>query len=301
MKRHYFITLCLCYAFFGGGGCDSVFPGDPGTLVIEAYLDVGKPLPQISISRAAKLSASRFLPQVGVENAEVLLTLNNIEYQYHPSPSKPGVYEVVGEQSVLVSPGVSFALEVRVESEVARAVGLTPPRISIEDVRLEVSAIPVAAVLLDSLDLGLDSLNISLNTRTGFIYPVGVSIDWLDNSASERDNWVETRLQPITPFSSTIVDFFLLPSDSFPENSTVRGDSGKRTWRGVYAVPVGLESDPFPIHTLRVALSRSNEIYAQHSSSRLDPIGREPISNLNGAVGFVGGISIDSIRVNVPK
>ena len=301
MKRLINIALGLLCAGLMYGGCDSVLPGDPGTLVIEAYLDVGKPLPSIRISRATPLSANQFLSQTAVEGAEVTLTLNGNTYSYVSSASNPGIYESNEGGLTLVPAGAAFELVVHVESETARAVGLTPPAINIADIRIEVSDIPVTAVLLDSLDIGLDSLNIRLNSRTGFIYPVQVAVDWLDDSEASTQYWVETRLQPITPFSSSIVDFFLLPSAIFPEYAAKLSGSGVRTWQGVYAVPVNKESDPIPIHTLRVALLRSSEIYAQHSSSRRDPVGREPITNLTGAVGFVGGVSIDSISVNVPK
>ncbi|MDA1028266.1 MAG: DUF4249 family protein [Bacteroidetes bacterium] len=291
-----FLLVVLFYT-----GCDSVLPGDPGTLVIEAYLNVGQPLPKIRITRAASLSAKRFLSTTAIEGAEVTLTLDGQEYTYRPSVSNPVFYEPVNGSGVLVGAGASFELVVQVDSQTARATGITPPSIQIKAIRLDVSEHPVTAVLLDSLDIGLDSLNIGLNSRTGFIYPVQVAIDWVNQSEIAAENWVETRLQPITPFSSSIVDFFLLPSAIFPENSASLVGSGVRTWQGVYAVPVKKESDPIPIHTLRVALLRSGETYALHASSRRDPIGREPISNLTGAVGFVGGVSIDSLSINVPK
>lgn len=292
-----FFLVVLFYA-----GCDSVLPGDPGTLVIEAYLNVGQPLPKIRITRAASLSAKRFLSTTAVQGAEVTLTLDGQGFTYRPSVSNPIEYEPVDGNGVLVGAGAAFELVVVVDSQTARATGITPPSIQIKAIRLDVSVKPVTAVLLDSLDIGLDSLNIGLNSRTGFIYPVQVAIDWVNQSEIAAENWVETRLQPITPFSSSIVDFFLLPSAIFPEYSAkLVGNNGVRTWQGVYAVPVKKESDPIPIHTLRVALLRSGETYALHASSRRDPVGREPISNLTGAVGFVGGVSIDSLSINVPK
>ena len=289
--------------------CDTVLPGDPGTLVIEAYLDVGKPLPTIRVRYAAPLSSSRFQDQKDVDYARVRLSLNDQFYDYVYAGASRGVYEPAGNSSVTVPPGAVYALEVEVGDQVASASGVTPLSISIHNVSVRVSDKPVAAVLLDSLDLGLDSLNISLNTRTGYIYPVQVSIDWITDHASSS-SWIQSSLKPITPFSSTIVDFFLLPSAIFPEESAqIDGETPEgevqngvlRRWEGVYAVPVSNESDPLPVHELRVALLRSSDVFAQYASSRLDPVGREPITNLIGAVGFVGGVSIDSVRVSVPK
>ncbi|NQV72005.1 DUF4249 family protein [bacterium] len=299
MKR---LALIACIAIVSlslFASCDSVLPGDPGTLVVEAYLDVGKPLPTIRVKYAAPLSSSRFLDQKDVEDAHVRLSLNDQFYDYVYAGDSKGVYEPAGNGSVIVPPGAVYALTVQVGDHVASASGVTPFAISIQDVSIQVGLKPVAAVLLDSLDLGLDSLNISLNTRTGYIYPVQVSIDWLAEDAS-LNSWIESSLNPITPFSSTIVDFFLLPSAIFSEESA-QIDGALRRWEGVYAVPVSKESDPLPVHELRVALLRSSDVFAQYASSRLDPVGREPISNLIGAVGFVGGVSIDSVRVSVPK
>jgi hypothetical protein len=294
------VTLLLLGLVFGPG-CDSVLPGDPGTLIIEAYLDVGKPLPDIRVFRAAPLTAERFAEQEGVTSAEVLLSLDGRDFRYLAVPGKPGIFRADLSDDSVVPAGVSFELRVDAEGQEASAIGLTPLSISIEDVRITVSDSPVTAVLLDSLDLGLDSLNIGLNTRTGFIYPVEVYIEWPEDGDVTSESWIETRLEPITEFSSTIVDFFLLPSDIFPEKNAHISGSGNRSWQGVYAVPVEAESDAMPEHTLRVALLRSTDAYAQHASSRLDPINREPLSNISGAVGFVGGISVDSIRVSVNK
>lgn len=298
MKR---FALIACFVFVSlsiFASCDTVLPGDPGTLVIEAYLDVGKPLPSIRVKYAAPLSSSRFEDQKDVEDARVRLTLDDHSYEYVYAGASKGVYEPA-DGSVLVPAGAVYSLQVEVGDQIASASGVTPFSISIQDVSIQVSDKPVAAVLLDSLDLGLDSLNISLNTRTGYIYPVQVSIDWLAEDESST-NWIESSLNPITPFSSTIVDFFLLPSAIFSEESA-RIDGALRRWEGVYAVPVSKESDPLPVHELRVALLRSSDMFAQYASSKLDPVGREPITNLIGAVGFVGGVSIDSVRVSVPK
>jgi len=291
----------LVLGLLTGQGCDSVLPGDTGTLIIEAYLDVGKPLPEIRVFLAAPLSSDRFQDQEGITDADVRLTLDGREYVYEPTPTKPGIYRSAGPSSDLVPPGVSYELVIEARSQRAFAIGLTPLPVAISNVSVRVSSTPVAAVLLDSLDLGLDSLNLGLDTRTGFIYPVEVSIDWPAEANLTDDSWIETRLEPITEFSSTIVDFFLLPSDIFPEGTASVNDSGGRTWKGVYAVPVEVESNPMPDHTLRVALLRGTQAYARYASSRLDPVNREPISNLTGAVGYVGGISIDSVRVSVTK
>lgn len=289
-----FLTACLWWA-----GCDSVQPGDEGTLVIEAYLDVGKPLPVIRVSRVTPLSTRSSSENVAVAEAAVTLTLDGAVYVYEVSSESQGLYKPTDALGVVVPFGKPYSLSVEVGEKQASASGITPFSVSIQQIRTKISPNPVEAVLLDSLDLGLDSLNISLNTRKGYIYPVEVSIDWLADEDAPEPLWIETKLKPFTDFSSSIIDFFLLPSDIFPEDSKKVDDGRLRTWNGVYAVPVALATDVFPAHELQVALLRSNDSYAQHASSRLDPTGREPLTNLTGAVGFVGAMSIDSLRIEM--
>jgi len=157
---------------------------------------------------------------------------------------------------------------------------------------------PVRAVLLDSLDIRFDSLDVG--ARQGFLYPVEVTLWWkTDFDDTGEDFWIETQLKPRTTFSSEIVDFFLLPAEVFRERSVQPDAFGRREWTGVYAVPVDDEADPLPAHELKAALLRSGTDYARFATSRDDPQRREPVSNVAGGIGIVAGISVDSLRVEV--
>ncbi len=301
MKNYttYLFSVLLSVVMLAWIGCDAVQPGDEGTLVVEAYLDVGKPLPTIRVTQVAPLTQRSSTNQITGTPASIVLILDGEAFSYTLVDAEQGVYAPAFADGVLVPFGKPYSLSVEVGDKKAHADGITPFPVSIQSVNIKVAETPVEAVLLDSLDIGLDSLNISLNTRTGYIYPVEVSISWLADQYSAETPWIETKLKPVTSFSSSIIDFFLLPSDIFPEESSKVGDDRLRTWNGVYAVPVPQLSDPFPTHELQVALLRSNDSYAKHASSRLDPSGREPLTNLTGAVGFVGAMSIDSVRIEV--
>ena len=101
------------------------------------------------------------------------------------------------------------------------------------------------------------------------------------------------------PSRPTFDDFFLRPEQIFRERNTPRDALGRRSWTGVYAVPVETRQTPLPPHPLRVAIIRSGQDYARFISGRDDPERREPPSNLDGAVGIFAGLSVESLRVQV--
>lgn len=302
MKRFAVISaLSIIGLLFLTEGCDSVFPKDQGSIVIEAYFNAGKPLPRITVKEVAYLTDRISDGQKGVSDAIVSLLLDEQTISYVLSETQKGVYEPAPEfVGIIVEPGAWFQLTVNTEHKTAFASGLIPAIIEIRDIRIVVSDDPVAAILVDTLDIGLDSLNLGLDASTGLIYPVQVSVDWF-SAHSATSSWIETRLEPLNPFSSSIVDFFLLPSQVFREENTTLMEGGLRSWSGVYAVPVESVTRPIPQHQLKITLLRSDEQYARFATSRNDPIRREPATNLIGAMGFAGGISIDSVLVSIPN
>src|SRR5690606_41576480 len=76
---------------------------------------------------------------------------------------------------------------------------------------------------------------------------------------------------------------------------------GTRRWRGRYAVGVPNASAPLPEHLLRVSVVRSGEDYARFATSKNEPDRREPITNLEGAVGIFTAVSVDSLRLTVSQ
>ena len=279
-------------------GCDTYDVASDETIVVEAYFSAGAPLPPVRVQRTVDVSSSG--SAVGrVSGARVVVTVAGETLMYADDPLRAGLYlPPVSARQRRVQPGDSFSISVTDGDRTARAGGIVPPALNLEDVRIAVPDVPVAAILVDTL-------NIDLNARQGYIYPVEVSIDWSipGPEISNSEFWIQTRLDPVNPFSSTLIDFFLLPTQIFREDaarlSSPLGQPPSRTWSGVYAVPVENESDPMPEHLLNIALLRSTPDYARFSTSRNDPARREPASNVNGGVGFVGGISVDSLTVTV--
>lgn len=277
--------------------CDAVVPAHEEDIVIEAWLDTGQELPAVRITSTNALGSP--LSASPLESpARVELDVAGSRIAYLPASGDPLRYLPQPGTTVRPEAGDRFELRVEHEGRESTALGRMPSMIRLTDISVLAASEPTPVVLLDSLNLGLDSLALDVNATTGFMYPVQVSVSWEDNG---EDDWIEARLKPSSEFSSSLIDFFLLPSQVFPESSAEPGAGGVRTWQGVYALPVAAADTPMPEHSLNVILIRGDDRFAQFATSRNTPERREPISNVNGGLGFVGGISVDSLRVNVSR
>lgn len=279
--------------------CDSVEPVEPDRLVVEAFFDAGRPLPPVTLRRTLPLGEPYEVgPATAVTDAEVVLDLDGQVIAYGPDTAAPGRYRPVVE--AVATPRAPFVFTARWRGQEARAAGTIPPPIHLDTVEVSVPERPVQAVLLDSLNLAIDSL--SVGARQGFIYPVEVTLRWeaaFEPTGADSLYWVETRLEPRTGFASAIIDFFLLPSQILRERDRPRDARGRYVWTGVYAIPVEEETDPLPPHELTVALLRSGRDYARFASTRDAPDRREPRTNVTGGLGIVAGVSVDSLRLRI--
>lgn len=305
-------AVCCIGLVLGAGllaACDTVEPVEDSMLVVEAFFDAGKPLPEIKLRRTLPLSA-RYGDDAGtaVPDAEVSLLLDGATVVYLPVPGGNGTYAPAGGAFAAVPPRAVLALQVRWQEHLATAQSLVPPPIRIDSVRIDVPDEPVAAVYLDSLllepglldSLGFDSLGTGF--ERGFIYPVEVKLWWhVDFVEADVDSayWVRTHLKPLAAGASDAFNFFLRPEQVQRERSVKDDGAGRRSWTGIYAVPVTDEDDPLPVHRLRVALIRSGRDYARFATSRDAPDRREPVSNVSGGIGIVAGMSVDSLVVEV--
>lgn len=284
--------------------CDTVEPESAGVLVVEGFLDAGKPPPDLLLRQTQPLSAPYDTALAAVEEAVVELTVDGQRLAYLPDPARPGRFRA--PTGAPVPGGAAFALAVRWAGGEASAAGVVPPPVRIADVRVTAPDRPVLAVLLDSLLLRpvvLDSLRFdSLGTgaERGYVYPVEVSVTWADNLApADSAYWIRAQLRPDGDVAAGILAFFLRPEQVVREARLAR-DGDRRRWTGVYAVPVATPQTPLPPHQLKVSLVRSGTDYARFATSRDAPGRREPRSNVTGGTGIVVGVSVDSVRVDVP-
>ena len=295
-RTGYFVLLLLLLL---STGCDSTDTNPYPVLVVQGFLEAGEPLPRITISRAVPLDeADRLGTEVPVEDATLQLTIEDRTIRYLPSLTSPGDYEPDVPGSQRVPPDIQFDLEINWQNQTARTADWVPTQISIDSMAIRIPEMPVSAILVDTLILD----NPEVGAQRGFIYPIEVVLWWpatASASFQEQSYWVETRLRPQVDFSSEVLDVFLLTAEVQQETGVQQDTRSRHSWTGVYAVPVPDSLASVPDHTLVVQLLRSTDAYALFASSRDNPEQREPISNLDGAVGIVAGISQSTVELQI--
>lgn len=279
-------------------GCDTVAPVDESRLVVQGYLDSGRPLPKIEVRRTLSPADGYDEERAAVTDAVVDLVLGDNAIRYASDSIRRGTYLPEDAGDAVPAAGQPYSFRAVWNGNVAEASGIVPPEIEILDVWVSVPDEAVSAVLLDSLALA-DSLTTGL--YTGFIYPIEVRVDWKDASAggwAREQSWIRAQLAPVAAFSTPVVDLFLRSEEIFRELEQGLS-AGRRTWTGVYAVRVAEPDDPLPEHRLRVSIVRAGPEYARFAASKDAPERREPISNLAGAVGIFAAVSVDSVHMAV--
>jgi len=293
--RHILVLILVVIPLTAG--CDTASPPAGSTMVVEAWLNTASPLPSIRVSSTRALSDA-LTPEPAQPGTRLEVALEDRTVAYERSPEDPLWFRPIDPENAPAAAGDRFDLRIDAPETSIRASGVMPPEVTLRNVDISAPALPISAVLIDSLSVGLDSLNLAVNASTGYIYPVQVSLTWDDDAF---DGWIETRLQPDDAFSSSLIDFFLLPSQVFRESSARVLEDGSLQWEGVYAVPVASPQSPLPVHSLRVFIRRGDDRFARFVTSRDAPNRREPVTNVSGGLGFVGGVSTDSIRIDISQ
>lgn len=279
------------------GRCDLADPGARRSLVVEAFLETNRPVPTITLRRTRPMNDPGDRRANAAHGAAVELALDGTTISYEETEQGVGRY-VPGSSPGTVPARVPWRLTVRWEGETARGKGRTPPPIELSAVCIEVPSAPVRAVLVDSLRR--DSLDIP--AEQSYLYPIDVTLRWPTDrlvAGEDTTHWVRPRLRPdTTESSSRVVNFFLEPVEVQREDR-FRARNGRRTWTGVYAVPVEDSASAFPEHRLTTTLTRGDTSFAAFARSRDDPERREPISNVEGGIGIATAVAIDSMRAAV--
>lgn len=281
--------------------CDwNAEPAERESLVVEAFLETGRPLPVLTLRQTRPLAPANGPRGDAAAGAQVTLTIGGETVSYDEDPQQPGRYTPAVPADT-VPARIEWALDVRWDGERARAQGTTPPPIRVAEVCVRVPDEPVRAVRVDSLRR--DSLDIP--TERGYIYVIDVTARWTSDGAAggavDTTQWVRAQLRPDTSqFSSRLVDRFLQPVEVRREDRYRRvGDT--RQWTGVYAVPVNSSTAPLPRHRLTTAVVHGDSAFGDFARSRTDPDLREPISNVEGALGIATAVAVDSlVRVVTP-
>ncbi|TDI72753.1 MAG: DUF4249 family protein [Bacteroidetes bacterium] len=300
--RLFFGCLSLSVLFLA---CDTAQPEKTGLLVIEAYFKTDRPLPRIMVHESGPIDALLNEVKLPVVDASVVVKHNDTDISFVPVLDSPGVYKAPDGNDFILRALDRISVRVISQSRMAEGSGMIPPSVSITNVNVFAPDRAIEAVLIDSLNLGIDSLNVSIIANEGFIYPVEVELTWqVPQGIQDADDfWIQTRLDPINKFSSSLLDFFLLSEQVLAEYDIEIGDDpvfGRiRKWTGIYAVPVQNEEDELPQHDLRITLLRSGSDYARLVTTAREPERRSPAGNVTGGIGFIGGISVDSLTISI--
>lgn len=273
-------------------GCDwGTTPVQEQSLVVEAFLETGRPPPTVHLRRTRPLRPPTDSLRDAASDGWVVLTLEGDPIPY--AESRPGRYEPVGDTGT-VPARVSWTLEAHWQGDTARARGRTPSPIDVSQVCVDVPDTPSRAIQVDSLRR--DSLDIPADL--GYIYPIDVAVRWegqRPTPGADTTTWVRAQLRPdTTQIESEVVEVFLQPAEVRREDEFARWSDG-RQWRGVYAVSVDSATAPLPSHTLTTALVRGDTAFASYAQTRTDPDRREPISNVDGGLGIATAVSVDSL------
>jgi hypothetical protein len=274
--------------------CDwAAEPADEQSLVVQAFVEAGGSPPPVTLRRTRPLRSSGDSLEDAATGGQVRLTVDGRTVRYEESGTQPGRYVPV-DNTIDVPARAPWRLTVQWDGTSAEARGVTPPPIEIAEVCVEVPDTPSRAVQVDSVRR--DSLDIPADQ--GYLYPIEVMVKWMSlPSALSRDSayWVRAQLRPdATPFPSEVVEFFLEPAETQREDQFPRTGRTPQ-WRGVYAVPVDSSDDPLPVHDLTAALVRGDTAFASFAQTRTDPDRREPLSNVDGALGVALGVAVDSL------
>jgi hypothetical protein len=278
------------------GRCDLTESVERQSLVMEAFLATGRPLPTVTLRRTRPLNEPGDRPANAATGATVTLTMNGQSVSYEERPQRDGQYVPV--EDVEVSARMPWQFTIRWQGETARAHGTTPLPVELRKMCVEVSETPVQAVVVDSLRR--DSLDIP--AEQSYLYPIDVSLEWPTDrlrAGEDTTHWVRPRLRPdTTESSSRVVNFFLQPVEVRREDQ-FSSQNGRRAWTGVYAVPVAGSTSALPSHDLTVSLTRGDTAFVAFAGSRNDPERREPISNVEGGLGIATAVALDSLRRTV--
>ena len=289
LKTALFVWAAGCLLCFGA--CDSIEPIDNDFMVVEGFVDADKPLPALSLSHAQSLESAP--AKIAIRDATLNLTINGRTFPYVPSPWDAGKYVPAQDEAFEAPARAHFSIDINWHGQRITTNDAVPPPLQIDSLQVSIPDKPVAAILVDTLRLDTPQVG----ARKGFIYPIDVQIWWTTPFAetlSDSLYWIESRLKPQFDFSSKVLDVFLLTEEVQRERSMPIDGMSRRQWKGVYAVPVADSLAPLPDHNVEVQLVRGSEAYGLYASSRNSPERREPVSNLEGAIGIVAGISLDS-------
>jgi len=266
------------------------------TLVVDALLLVGQPLPPIFLRRTLAPDQVYTSQRAGVRNAAITLIQADQSFSYSAAPDSAGHY-LPPLDPPLVQPQTEYRLEINAEGTLLKARTITPPRLAIN-----------RAVLLNE-----ETLEVVRQLKT-FNEAGEASYTAQENRITHLEGLVELWLEPIAPvaYQLALINIetdseFLIDADFLEEediNDFERQGSSppldildgraRLPWfavafagRHVFKV-FALEQNWFDY-------VRSNPDNTFFAGGLAGDNFERPIFNIEGGIGLFGAASVDSL------
>ncbi|MEE2658464.1 MAG: hypothetical protein VX733_08160 [Candidatus Latescibacterota bacterium] len=294
-------TFVLSAAVLGGCAAerqpgDLFGPHETGVPVVDGFLLVGQPLPDLFVRRSADPAEEYRLETVSVNDAEVILSTGVAEYHYQPDPDSAGRY-LPPPGKPLVAPLTLYRLHVQLSGgDQVHGKTHTPAQLRIEE-----------AVLLDDAEL-TPKRSLALFAEGGevFIEPRN-QIEYLDGILEVAFSPVSgTAAYQLAVFSLDLESEFIIDADFLEKDDSEdferRGSSppleiadgrARLPWfaiayAGRHVMHVyGLDANWYDL----VRTMPEGEFFGGLAGDSF----QRPLFRLQGGIGLFGSASVDSV------
>lgn len=279
-----FFGLCLCVllvAYCTRTPTEPIFEQD---IIVNAYLIVGHGIDSVFIGKSLPIQEAYSEAEAAISTVEISITVDGHAYDLTEYDDRSGAY-FLPEDSLIVTPGKTYHLEVIADGRRVRASTTAPGQVRIQSLNTDTSYYPYPEpekatrfeITWNPVDLAA-AYEVSIISKT----PVEL-VDF------GMDQLVEHRLEAFD--YDTLKAFW--PTTDFPvgKNETsieipwfVFGYYGAYTLK-LYAIDDNLWD-----------LAASGVVYAPQSSEY-----EQPVYNVEGGIGIFSAVSVDSVHIHVKK
>lgn len=276
-------------------------PSEAGTLVVDAVLIVGQPLPEIFLYETAALDQSFQREEIAIENAQISVKSDIQRFNYRVDKDSTGRYLPI--ESPIITPNTFYSLEIEIpDGRQLRASTTTPEQIRVNKL-----------LLLNENDLSIqrELLLFSEIGSTPFNAP--------QNQINYRDGIIEAVVDPINVPAYQLA-IFNLETDSklLLQANFLDEDDLAKIERSGASPPLSIRDGRARLPWFGVAYEGRHlfKIYAIEENwfdfIRTDPDGnrdngggllgeqfQRPKFNIEGGIGIFASASVDSVGFTV--
>tara|TARA_B100001250_G_scaffold92235_1_gene76758 strand:+ start:784 stop:1704 length:921 start_codon:yes stop_codon:yes gene_type:complete len=276
-------------------------PSEAGTLVVDAVLIVGQPLPEIFLYETAALDQPFQRKDIAIKDAQILVTSDDQSFNYRVDKDSTGRY--LPTESPIITPNTFYSLEIDIpDGRQLRASTTTPDQIRVNKL-----------LLLDENDLSTqrELLLFSGTASTPFDAP--------QNQINYRDGIIEAVVGPINVPAYQLAIFNLeTDSELLLQADFLDEDDLAKIERSGASPPLSIRNGRARLPWFGVAYEGKHlfKIYAIEENwfdfIRTDPDGnrdsgggllgeqfQRPKFNIEGGIGIFASASVDSVGFTI--